>query len=182
MSAHITLTVANPGQLMQGCTVSHRFDWRGGTVGRQQCDWQLFDRAQGIHPLHCEVRWREGTFCVMDRCGQTFVNDHQASLPPGLWVRLGALDSLRIGEYRIRLQLHDSHSSDEHSLNQLLDHQRCPLRALGRPLEPVTPPTEDWVARFDPLAALDANKRHARRPCSISDLLDSRRLFVEETR
>ncbi|WPO98788.1 hypothetical protein SFA35_19480 [Pseudomonas sp. HR96] len=179
MSAHITLVITNPGRLMQGCRTSHRFDWRGGTVGSQQCDWPLFDRAQGIQPLHCEVRWREGTFCVIDRCGRTFMNDANASLPPGLWVRLGAEDSLQIGEYLIALYLDDTHLTGEgrhlsqYSVSELLQYRQCPLDELGRPLPRASGATTTDRPCADPLAALDACARLARPRCPITDVLET---------
>lgn len=174
MSAHITLVVANPGRLLQGCRTSHRFDWRGGTVGSQQCDWQLFDRAEAVQPLHCELRWRDGTFCVIDRCGQTFMNESLTSLPSGLWVRLGPEDSLKIGEYLVALYLDDAKPSghgrhlSQYSVNELLQHHQCPLHELVQPAEPV-PQTKRPC--LDPLAALEAAERLGRPHCSVSELL-----------
>ncbi|NER60167.1 FHA domain-containing protein [Pseudomonas sp. MAFF212428] len=80
----LTLAISNPAKLMHGCTAYHRFTRQGGSLGGQQCDWHLQDRAQRIHPRHCEVCWREDGFCVIDHSGQTYLNGNDLSLRPVL--------------------------------------------------------------------------------------------------
>lgn len=189
MSGRITLVIGNPWRLPHGCRAVQHFDREGGSLGSQGCDWQLFDRAAGVQPLHCEVRWREGSFCVIDRCGQTYMNDALLSLPPGRWVRLGADDGLRIGDYRIDVHVHDDdvvapapHAS-QHSLEHLLDGHQCPLRALGPVAGPAVALPLERGERLDPLAALEASARPA---CAIGQLLGNdldahtRRLLAQE--
>lgn len=174
MSGRITLVIGNPWHLPQGCRAVQHFDRAGGSLGSQGCDWHLIDRADGVQPLHCEVRWREGGFCVIDRCGQTYMNDARLSLPPGRWVRMGTGDGLRVGDYRIDVQVSDDDAvapachPSEHSLHQLLDGHRCPLRALGPALTHALAVPARHAETLDPLAALEAS---ARSTCAIGQLL-----------
>jgi type VI secretion system protein ImpI len=189
MSGRITLVIGNRWRLPQGCRGVRHFDREGGSLGSQGCDWHLLDRTGAVQPLHCEVRWREGSFCVIDRCGQTYMNDALLSLPAGRWVRLNAGDGLRVGDYRIDLHLSDDDAAtpafhaSPHSLDPLLEGHRCPLRALGPVAEQAlaVPLQDDGL--LDPLAALEASAGPA---CAIGQLLDdsldahTRRLLAQE--
>lgn len=160
--AQITLVVANPGQLMHGCKACHCFDRNGGTLGSLGSDWRLVDRGQRISPVHCEVRWKEGSFCIIDRSGETYMNDSDLSLTPGVHVRLQPDDRLQVGDYLITVHLDnagtrvgDRHLS-QHSLTELLNGNGCPLQALSRPISghaiaPARNTTDSTV--FDQLCA-----------------------------
>ena len=103
---------------LQRTRVSRRlFDSAGGTLGSAGADWLLDDPGQTVAPLHCEVRWLEGSFCVVDRCHRTFLNEERVSLGEGCIRRLVEGDQLRIGPYRLQVQL--SHT-DVRSLEQVL--------------------------------------------------------------
>ncbi|WP_313644752.1 hypothetical protein [Pseudomonas sp.] len=62
----LTLTVLNPETLLHGSEPQHRIDKAGGTLGTQ-ATWRLHDREDRILPLHCEIRWHEGHFCIIDQ-------------------------------------------------------------------------------------------------------------------
>jgi predicted component of type VI protein secretion system len=177
MSERITLVIDNPWRLPRGYRAVQHFDRAGGSLGSQGCDWPLSDHADGVQPLHCEVRWREGSFCVIDRCGRTYMNDARLSLPPGRWVRIGAGDGLRVGDYRIDVHVSDDDTATpalhagQPSLDQLFDGHRCPLRALGPALTRTPPLPARHAPSLDPLAALEASARPA---CAIGQLLGTR--------
>lgn len=178
-SSRITLVVANPGRLMHGCKASRQFTRQGGTLGSHDCDWRLTDRSRGIQPLHCEIRWREGGFCVIDRCGETYMNGCDVSLSPGQGVRLKPDDNLQIGEYLIvahfaetALMPNDRHLR-QYSMNELLNGDDCPLRELGHPLTEREREQSNSAATpvevLDPLAVLDNATRLAQ-PTALLDL------------
>ncbi|MCO7567091.1 FHA domain-containing protein [Pseudomonas sp. S 311-6] len=170
----LTLSIGNLEQLEHGVTARHRFDCNGGTIGSQGADWLLWDRARGIQPIHCEIRWIEGSFCVIDHCNQTFLNDSPLSLGQRPPVRLPEGSCLRIGAYRV--QVHLQHDPDSRrSLEALFTPGQQVLDALladaastwhdepdlaGSPVADIREAFEPSIGH-DPLAALDALHRTA---------------------
>jgi len=171
----MTLTISNPDQLQHGVTVSHQFDNRGGMLGSVGADWLLIDRERRILPIHCEIRWREKSFCAVDRCGQTFLNDNQMSLAGTAAVRLQEGDCLRIGAYRVLVHYHRDPPSQQASrgaLEELFEPGKRLLDALVNdlpagtldlePAAPTCPAVLDICQAFkaasgcDPLLALEA--------------------------
>jgi type VI secretion system protein ImpI len=138
--ARITLVIDNPGLLMHGCTPTHRFDGVGGTIGSRGAHWLLRDRARRVQPIHCEIRWRDGGFCVIDRCGQTYMNGSDLSLETAARVRLNPGDCLQIGDYLITAHPHvepmdgNARHLSQQSMAELLNGSECPLHALTRPI------------------------------------------------
>ncbi|RWU19114.1 hypothetical protein DM813_22615 [Pseudomonas alkylphenolica] len=167
----LTLNICNHEQLQHGLITRHRFDRRGGTIGSRGADWVLIDPGQAIEPIHCEIRWIEGSFCAIDRCHQTYLNNTLHSLGPRAPVRLQEGDQLRIGAYRLRVH-YQNHPSSTGSLetlfvsNQRLFDDLLDDTATGAWSEnasaPDAPTAGDICAAFepgigvDPLAALDA--------------------------
>ncbi|MBV6286785.1 FHA domain-containing protein [Pseudomonas sp. MAFF 301350] len=161
--------------LMHGCTAYHRFTRQGGTLGSQQCDWQLLDQAQRIHPLHCEIRWREEGFCVIDHSGETYLNGNDLSLPPGTHVRLKNEDQLQIGDYVIIAYIGEPNGPTgkrhlgEHSLTELMNGDQCPLQDLVRPLPERAAQFTD-ASDLDPLIALEAATQRSQGTWLFGDL------------
>src|SRR5215467_403744 len=91
---HITLVVNNPETLQYGSTPRYRFDRAGGTIGCRSANWILVDRSDRIAPIHCEIGQADGHFCVIDRSGQTRLNDAGAPLSQGVGARLSDGDIL----------------------------------------------------------------------------------------
>lgn len=100
----LTLSILNLDALVHGVTASHTFAPPGGSIGSGAADWWLIDRDQGIAALHCEIRWMEGRFCILDHSQRTFLNEATCTL--GLWppCTLQEGDVLGIGGYRIRVR------------------------------------------------------------------------------
>ncbi|MEE9945152.1 MAG: hypothetical protein PBV00_12600 [Pseudomonas asiatica] len=73
LSPSVTLTVLNPEKLLHGSEPRHRFDRAGGSIGSQGA-WRLHDRGVRILPVHCEIGWHEGHFCIIDHSGKSFMN------------------------------------------------------------------------------------------------------------
>ncbi|WEK28025.1 MAG: FHA domain-containing protein [Candidatus Pseudomonas phytovorans] len=165
----VTLSISNLDQLQHDVNARHRFDHKGGTIGSGRATWRINDRDEAIAPIHCEIRWIEGSFCVIDHCHRTYMNDSSTSLgslPPR---RLVDGDQLCIGAYRLQVR-HAQDLAGTHSLAGLFNPECRTLDSLIAE-EPATP----WRVRpcapqaaveicsvfkaamgNDPLAALDA--------------------------
>jgi type VI secretion system protein ImpI len=166
----LILSITNLDQVLHNVTARHEFDRAGGTVGSAGATWLINDREQGVAPVHCEIRWIEGGFCVIDRCGHTYLNDNLDSLGPQSPRRLLEGDRLRVGAYRVLAQLSQA---DARSLEELLNAelrvldrlildtpaQRCLLKPTAAPEVAEICSVFDPGMGNDPLAALDAVTR-----------------------
>ncbi|HEN8800228.1 TPA: FHA domain-containing protein [Pseudomonas putida] len=163
----LTLSITNLDQLQHNVTIRHQFDCTGGTIGSAEATWRINDREQTVAPIHCEIRWIEGSFCVIDRCQRTYLNDSHDSLGSLAPRRLLEGDRLRVGTYRLQVQLSQA---DARSLQDMfspeqrtLDHWLVEVPANARqPISGATQVVADICSVFapsignDPLAALDA--------------------------
>ncbi|MND61815.1 FHA domain protein [compost metagenome] len=162
----LTLSITNLDQLQHNVAARHQFDRTGGTIGSAKATWQINDREQTVAPIHCEIRWIEGSFCVIDRCQRTYLNDSLHSLGSLTARRLLEGDQLRIGAYRLQAQLAQA---DARSLEDLfspeqrtLDHWLLDVPPEACHAAAAAPQTvADICSAFepgmgnDPLAALD---------------------------
>ncbi|MDI6934665.1 FHA domain-containing protein [Serratia sp. Se-PFBMAAmG] len=173
LSPSITLVILNPEKLHHGTEPQHRFDRAGGTLGRQGA-WQLHDRESRILPAHCEIRWHEGHFCLIDHSGSSFMNGHDTALISGTPIQLRHNDRLQIGDYQIAIHLlgHDETkrmpqlhtASDKDPLwEQRMTQQPCPLQVLGVPtlerFDSFQTSEPKPLGELDPLAYLDRAAR-----------------------
>ncbi|MBJ9978453.1 FHA domain-containing protein [Pseudomonas sp. S75] len=166
----LILSITNLDQLQHNVTARHEFDRSGGTVGSAGATWLIDDREHGVAPIHCEIRWIEGSFCVIDRCERTYLNDNLESLRARSPRRLREGDRLDVGAYRLLAEL--SHA-DSRSLEELFN---ADLRVLDRLI--LDTPAQLWLPKptataevfeicsvfdpgmgNDPLAALEAVPR-----------------------
>ncbi|MCE0777930.1 FHA domain-containing protein [Pseudomonas sp. NMI542_15] len=162
----LILSIINLDQLQHNVTARHRFDRTGGTLGSAGATWRINDREQTVAPIHCEIRWTEGSFCVIDRCQRTYLNDSHDSVGSLAPRRLLDGDQLRIGAYRLQVQLSQA---DARSLGDLFSHEQRTLdhwlleapATAWRPLSGAKHVAADICSAFapgignDPLAALD---------------------------
>jgi type VI secretion system protein ImpI len=161
----LTLSITNLDQLQHGITARHQFDWRGGTIGSEGASWLINDHT--VAPVHCEIRWIEDSFCVIDRCHRTYLNESIISLgalPPR---RLSQGDLLHIGAYRVQVQcshvnalsLEDLFNPHQWVLDQLIANVPTEARqsssSATQAVAEICSVFEPGV-RKDPLAALDA--------------------------
>lgn len=114
----LTLVINNPAQLLHGYLPLHRFGPQGGSIGSAAADWRLEDRQNSVQPNHCDIRVVEGRFCVIDRSGSTYANGHDLPLGRDVVVSLNDGDLLRIGAYRVAVQLGE-HTPGRRSLDEL---------------------------------------------------------------
>ncbi|QHG65087.1 FHA domain-containing protein [Pseudomonas putida] len=172
----LTLHVSNIEQLPHGVSRQHRFGRSGGTLGSQGADWLLIDRSLKVQPIHCEIRWTDGGYCAIDRSGHTYLNDGTRCLgirPP---MRLKDGDILRVGAYRLRVDL-QTEQAIRRSLEEVFVprqdvHEALEASASTRPRDNAINPLPHLTATdvcsafdplpgHDPLAALDARSQ----PC-----------------
>jgi type VI secretion system protein ImpI len=163
----LTLSIINLDQLQHNVTAWHEFDHAGGTVGSEGAAWRINDREGNVAPIHCEIRWIEGGFCVIDRCGRTYLNHNLGSLCALSERRLLEGDQLRVGAYRLLVQLSqdDARSLDElfSADSRALDRFILDVPAQRWPTKPTAAPKVVEICSVfdpgvgnDPLAALDA--------------------------
>ncbi|MDM3886570.1 FHA domain-containing protein [Pseudomonas sp. BCRC 81390] len=162
----LTLSVINLDQLQHSVTARHRFERTGGTIGSEAATWLLTDREQSVAPIHCEIRWLEGSFCVIDHCNRTYLNDSSVSLGKRPARRLVEGDQLRVGNYRLLVQCAhadarlDALFTPDHSV---LDQLLAETSAQAWQPSPAAPQAASEICSVfscdtgkDPLAALDA--------------------------
>ncbi len=176
----LSLVVENPEALQQGSQPRHSFDTEGGTIGSEADNWALLDRSGRVRTRHCEIRYEDGSFLVIDRCGETRVNEQTRPLGLNASARLRNGDRLHVGPYRIVVhsdnELHylpdPGRTLAEHDLSELthlptdyldtlpdtapddssIDHPQHPGWAEFQALAEPPPPQ----GLLDPLKALDA--------------------------
>lgn len=127
----LTLTITNLEALEQGVALWHQFNRKGGTIGSLNAHWRMNDRDRRVQPIHCEIRWQEGCFCVIDLCNQTYLNGSRTSLGNDAPTKLIDGDELYIGAYRLRVR-HQPNSARDRSLEALLASGQSTLDALIR--------------------------------------------------
>ncbi|MGV8403058.1 type VI secretion system-associated FHA domain protein TagH [Pseudomonas aeruginosa] len=159
----LALVVDNPQALQKGSQPRHLFDTAGGTIGARGADWVLHDRSGRVHPIHCEVRHEDGRYFIIDRSGQTRVNDQADPLGALVSVQLRGGDKIHVGPYCLTVNLDDevhtlpdpSRHLAEHEVGELLGPSDDYLDALPKtnddlPLLNVSP-DRGW-AEFDALS------------------------------
>lgn len=198
-SAHrLALVVDNPQALQKGCQPRHLFDTAGGTIGTRGADWILHDRSGRVQPIHCEIRHEDSRYFVIDRSGQTRVNDQVDPLGVLVSVQLRGGDKIHIGPYRLSVNLDDesyalpdpSRHLAEHELGELLEPSDDYLDALPSTNDDLPPLSithdRDWAefealaeppppqGQLDPLQALEEAGRAAPALLRNDTVLDRR--------
>lgn len=104
----LTLTIRNASRLENGSPLSLVLDRRGAVIGRAATsDWCLPDPAQHISSRHCEIRYADGRFELLDHSTNgTFLYGQSARLETAYLVRQG--DVFVIGHYEIVASLDDA--------------------------------------------------------------------------
>ncbi|HET8848870.1 MAG TPA: type VI secretion system-associated FHA domain protein TagH [Marinobacter sp.] len=102
----LTLVITNPTETGGGASLEYRFGPSGGSIGTAANDtWRLSSHRTGAVPGHAEVRYLEGSYCLIDRSGRTYINSSQQPVGRGRRARLSHGDTLIIGRYQIRVQV-----------------------------------------------------------------------------
>ncbi|WP_372964205.1 type VI secretion system-associated FHA domain protein TagH [Marinobacter sp.] len=166
--AELTLVITNPTEISGGASIEHCFSSTGGSIGTAANDtWRLSPHRTGAVPGHAEVRYLDGEFCLIDRSGRTFINSSSQPVGRGRRARLSHGDTVTIGRYQMRAELHDCSSGtswfegEEGLDHQLVDVGDGELRRSGHeqdvsegrePLEGLKA-SDDNVQNTDPLAS-----------------------------
>jgi type VI secretion system protein ImpI len=105
MLQNMFLIVTNPGSLEKGSLPKSRFDDSGGTIGSHENNhWRLTNYANSVQGVHCEIVVINKQFCLVDRCGDTYINSSHKPLGINSVVALKSGDHLRIESYIIRVE------------------------------------------------------------------------------
>ncbi|MDX3985234.1 MAG: type VI secretion system-associated FHA domain protein TagH [Achromobacter sp.] len=194
----LALVVANPGSLIHGSKPRHSFDAAGGTIGGRGADWTLPDKSGRVDPIHSEIVYRDAAFCVVDRSGQTRVNDADAPLGKMVAAKLRDGDVLHIGPYHITVHLNHPHQElldparhlAQYGVGEILEgessgHDDLPAGSYVFEQDAAPAPVDadflalstpfDARADSDPLRALDAAERAAASPPVVMEPWDVRR-------
>jgi len=86
----------------------------GGTIGRSlECDWPLPDSKRFISSKHARIDYQGGSYYVVDlsRNG-VYVNDSDAPVGSGTPQRLFDGDTIRLGEFEIKVAIIEDASDD----------------------------------------------------------------------
>ena len=104
----LTLMLRNASALENGMPTEFVLHERGATIGRADtCDWSLPDPHRHISSRHCEVRFRDDAYWLVDTSTNgTFVNNSADRLPGEHRIEHG--DVILIGDYEIDAQLSGS--------------------------------------------------------------------------
>lgn len=103
---NLRLVISNPVNVSTGLNREYTFGVAGGSIGSAQNDtWQLSAHRTGAVPGHAEIRFVDGGFCLIDRCGRTYINSASEPVGRGRRARLNEGDLIRIGQYQLRAEL-----------------------------------------------------------------------------
>lgn len=104
----LTLTIRNASELENGSPLSLVLDSRGAIIGRSATtDWCLPDAALHISSRHCEVRFADGRYELIDTSTNgTFLNRESARLAAPHTIVQG--DMFLIGRFEIEARLDDA--------------------------------------------------------------------------
>ncbi|MDY6798662.1 MAG: type VI secretion system-associated FHA domain protein TagH [Pseudomonadota bacterium] len=102
----LRLVISNPVNVSTGLNREHTFGLAGGSIGSARNDtWQLSAHRTGAVPGHAEIRFMDGGFCLIDRCGRTYINSASEPVGRGRRARLSEGDVIRVGQYQLRAEL-----------------------------------------------------------------------------
>ncbi|BFM48466.1 type VI secretion system-associated FHA domain protein TagH [Marinomonas sp. THO17] len=118
----LNLIVVNVASLEVGLSAKSSFNVKGGMIGsNSNLDWHLIDKDKTISPVHAEILYKDGAFCIKDISGKTYVNYSEMPLGYDKLARLSDGDMIQIGDYEIRVFVDRDADLKEtdHSLDKL---------------------------------------------------------------
>jgi type VI secretion system FHA domain protein len=109
----LRLTIRNAERLDDGAPLAFVLDRRGGVIGRAaSCDWTLPDPERHISSRHCEVRFSEGMYELVDTSTNgTFLNGTGQRLSGPH--RIASGDVITVGRYEIVAELASAEKAAE---------------------------------------------------------------------
>jgi len=142
-TTELTLVITNPSETGGGAATEYSFGAGGGSIGTAASDsWKLSGHRTGVVEGHTEVRYLDGGFCLIDRSGRTYINSGSQPVGRGRRARLSDGDTITIGRYRIRAEIH-ARQLDKAELEDQHDQDQCLVN--GEIPEPVVrDPMSQW--------------------------------------
>lgn len=142
----LTLRLSGDTQMLPGQIPEHSFDGHGGVVGRSdECHWQLLCPAKLISRRHAVVTAEDGRYYLYDASSNgVFLNDANEPLGPGNRALLRAGDSLRMGNFVIRVALDDEPPDTPQPVAHPEPERHAPVDPPV--VEPVSPESTEAVA------------------------------------
>lgn len=146
----LTLTIRNASQLDNGSPIALVLDRRGATIGRSATsDWCLPDPALHISSRHCEVRYADNRYELIDHSTNgTFMLGEAARL--GEPRTIGQGDVFVIGRYEVEASLDDAAAAAAAQRNaapQMAQWQGWGAAGGGQPAPlPEPEPSSGWGA------------------------------------
>lgn len=153
---NLNLLVINAQKLESGLSALMDWDANGGVIGSSSASkWVLRDADGQIYPQHCEIVVVDGTFCLRDLCGETYINGTEMPIGKGALAKLVHKDQINIGPYQVRVALGDL--EDDHTASSLTSLFDTTSSDLLSDEEPDVEQGEGklQVENAEPLAALD---------------------------
>ncbi len=122
-----------------------KFGPRGGTIGRSpDCTWSLPDSKRFLSSRHASIDFRSGSYYIIDTSKNgVYVNGADQPVGRGKPQRLFNGDALRIGDYRITVEI------DEDPIAPLLDEHHVDPVDRAQRVEAPEPAGKDMVQAFE---------------------------------
>ncbi|MBV7298318.1 type VI secretion system-associated FHA domain protein TagH [Enterovibrio paralichthyis] len=150
--------VVNTQKLEAGLSPSYQFFNNGGSIGSSHSDdWYLYDRSGRVFQHHAEIVDVDGSLCLLDVKGASYMNGATMPVGAGKYARLKDNDVVLIGPYQIRIQLSDVNvkAAQHHYVDNVFGlEQDAPL--IGAEAKSDECDFADVAEIDDPLSALDS--------------------------
>lgn len=141
----------------------------GGTIGRsQECTWVLDDPNRIVSRQHAQIHLNESK-CYWTDLGTNSTQVNGKPMPQGEQIRLNLGDVLKIGDYRLTLEVADAHWS---GLDALLPPQEID------PLDSLRPEGSPALNIDDLLADLNSNSSNQECDAVSSVPVLAQRMYV----
>lgn len=149
----LTLVVVGRDELDDGGPVAFRVAGRGVIIGRSpQADWCLPDPDNHVSSRHCEIRYRDGAYVLVDRSTNgTFVNGSGQRLDAPHSIVDG--DRIALGGYELTARI-DDETVEEPSHDEAATTERAASSRHERPVGEDSP--DDRPIPDDPSADSNA--------------------------
>jgi len=151
----LSMVITNTQHLASGMSPKMLWPSVGGSIGSGFADdWKLEDSEGAVRPDHCDIIVVDGSFCLKDTSGETYINGSSMPIGKNGRAKLCHKDEINIGPYHIRVLLTQigNEQDSEQSLDQLISTDQNDLLDNGE-ANVVTKSIEE--SESDPLLALD---------------------------
>lgn len=157
----VRISLSGDQSIPAGQESEHLFDERGGVIGRSDdCAWVLQCENKLVSRRHAVITFEDGAFFLYDgSVNGVFHNDAVEPIGPGGRVRLSDGDRLRLGEYRLAVELLEADQPPPRQVASAPPAEPSPAPAPAATVVPIaearpapTAPTPDPVPAGPPPA------------------------------